>query len=390
MWWEYFCLIGVAWSIIQYGLLYLLLTLGFKKYGWDSGRSDISQADEKKQGRFEKEEYKGQNDWPSVAVLVPARNEESVLSDCLRSFEELDYPEDKITFFLADDQSEDSTGSIIETWVRGGANRQQIKVIPAKDPGINGKANALAQMVDRTDAGFLLFSDADCKVPATWVKSMVGACGPTCGVVTGMTKVEAKGFLGRMQALDWWLTLGLVKVTSDLGFSLTAMGNNMLVSREAYKAAGGFDRVKHHLTEDLALSAAISEKGYHPIHHVDRSCLITTQPQKSFSELMGQRKRWVDGVFLLPLYWQALLMVQVGFYPVLIALMLAMPLTGLLLWMAKLSLQSVFILTFASKVETKIPALDLLSFEFYYCCTSWSTVGYYFWPGKTNWKKRKY
>jgi cellulose synthase/poly-beta-1,6-N-acetylglucosamine synthase-like glycosyltransferase len=277
MWWEYFCLIGVAWSIIQYGLLYLLLTLGFKKYGWDSGRSDISQADEKKQGRFEKEEYKGQNDWPSVAVLVPARNEESVLSDCLRSFEELDYPEDKITFFLADDQSEDSTGSIIETWVRGGANRQQIKVIPAKDPGINGKANALAQMVDRTDAGFLLFTDADCKVPATWVKSMVGACGPACGVVTGMTKVEAKGFLGRMQALDWWLTLGLVKVTSDLGFSLTAMGNNMLVSREAYKAAGGFDRVKHHLTEDLALSAAISGKGYHPIHHVDRSCLITTE-----------------------------------------------------------------------------------------------------------------
>lgn len=400
MWWVYICLIVVGWVVIQYGLLYMLLKFRFKKYSQDGTAEgthhcdfDIDHNSAMTHSDPVTERFPKIKNWPKVAVVVPARNEALSLPACLLSLERLEYPDDKIEFLLADDHSEDTTATIIKEWALKAANRRQVKIDPPGNPGINGKAHALAQMISHTNADLLLFTDADCEVPTSWVKSMVSAylaCGKDCGVVTGITKVKPQGFLGKMQALDWWVTLGTVKVTSDFGFNLTAMGNNMLVTREAYNAVGGFDQVKMHLTEDLALSAAISRKGYRAFHHVDAECLITTLPERSLLDLMTQRRRWMHGVFLLPWYWQGLLMTQVGFYPAVFGLMLTMPWTGWLLWISKWFVQSVLIREFASKVETKIPTLDLLIFEFYYCCSSWSTVAYYFWPGKTNWKKRKY
>src|SRR5690606_32784785 len=83
---------------------------------------------------------------PSVSVLVAARNEEVDLPDLLRSFERVDYPEDRIQFLFADDQSTDQTAEILKVWCDKSPNRIFLTIDSSqfRQYNKNGKANALA------------------------------------------------------------------------------------------------------------------------------------------------------------------------------------------------------------------------------------------------------
>ncbi|MEX0883959.1 MAG: glycosyltransferase, partial [Cyclobacteriaceae bacterium] len=170
----------------------------------------------------------------------------------------------------------------------------------------------------------------------------------------------------------------------------TAMGNNMVVDKNAYNKVGGFENISHHVTEDLALSRAIFRAGYRPIIHVSPGCLVKTLPEPGFMRLLQQRKRWMKGAFLLPWYWRLILGLQVAFYAAIVIFVIYFPVSGLLFWCAKMVFQSLFLREIAGKTETKLPILRLLCFEIYNWIVSWATVIYYFWPSGIQWKNRMY
>ena len=327
---------------------------------------------------------------PQLAVYIPARNEEMHLPACLKSLEALEYPHEKIDYYIGDDNSSDTTWEIISTWAAHKNNRHAIRIESLFDPMRNGKATALHEMVGRSEADYCLFTDADCKVPSSWAKQMVASYQTGAGMVTGITKIAANTWFGNMQACDWWLSLGMVHAMAGLGINLTAMGNNLMVEKSAYKAVGGFAAVADSVTEDLALSQKMFAAGYRPIHRVDPRLLVTTKPEPTFSALMSQRKRWARGAFALPLQWKMLLFLQVGFFPAMVLLVWFFPFTGALSWILKIVIQSSMLKTFAARAETKLTTLNLLSFECYYGIVGCSTVLYYFWPSKIRWKNREY
>ncbi|WP_375583419.1 glycosyltransferase [Cyclobacterium xiamenense] len=326
-----------------------------------------------------------------ICILLPCRNEAENLPDCLHALEGLAYPTDRIRYLLADDHSSDETGAILANWAAKGTNRQVIPLGRRPAPGENGKALALAEMAAQVRKGeFMLFTDADCRVPPGWAACMAKTYRKEFGLVTGITRISGNSWFARMQALDWWLTLGKVKVVADWGYNLTAMGNNMAMAESAYRKAGGFLPLTGAVTEDLALARAVQGIGYRPIQLVNKAVLVSTLPELGFTNLMKQRKRWMRGAFLLPWYWQLLLGLQVGFYLALMVAMYYVPLQAGIGWCIKILVQSLFIGTFAAKTETKTRFLDLICFEIYNWIVSWSTVLYYFWPGAIQWKNRNY
>lgn len=329
-------------------------------------------------------------EYPNISILVPARNEETFLPACLKSLEELDYPHDKIQFIIGNDQSSDLTPHIIRKWVSGGSNRVFVDVEPGNIREINGKANALSQMAEVSSGDFFFFTDADCVVNPFWVKELISAFDPEAGLVTGITAVRTTSFFSWMQGIDWWITLGMVKVTSDLGSRVTSMGNNMMLSKQAYLAVGGFRQIDNSVTEDLAMAQALIKKRYLPVHQVSAQSLVYTKPERSVLHLLKQRKRWMSGALSLPWYWLLILSLQFGFFPAILGVFFVYPGFALGIWLLKILLQSFLIRDFAAKTAGKIPFLYLLSFELYYLMISWSTIVYYFWPSAINWKERKY
>lgn len=354
--------------IIQDLILNLLLTFNFKSY--------IQPREER---------------FPKISILIPARNEAHNLPSCLEALDQLRYPKDSLQIILGNDNSEDSTGDILKDWSKKRSNVSYLEIVGAPNNKMNGKANALHQMCEEASGDLYLFTDADCQIGPEWASSMVEAWNKQKpGVVTGITTVFEKGVFARFQALDWWLTLGMVKIMDDLGIAVTSMGNNMLISRSAYNAVGGFAGIPFSLTEDFEIAKQVKKNGFDCIHLVGPKNLILTKGQVSFEDLMAQRKRWMSGAMALPWVWKLLLGLQVFFFPAMLYFVFLFPFEGIFIWLMKVLIQGLFIYRFAFKTGIKLKWHYLLLFEIYYALISWSTIVYYFWPSKTKWKGRKY
>src|ERR1035438_6967104 len=88
-----------------------------------------------------------------ISVIVPARNEEACLADCLRSLVGQALPAYEV--IVVDGQSTDGTRAIAESF--------PVKLISADElhPGWNGKCNAAWSGAKAAKGKWLLFTDAD-------------------------------------------------------------------------------------------------------------------------------------------------------------------------------------------------------------------------------------
>ena len=329
---------------------------------------------------------------PFISILVAARNEEKQLPELLASFEKLDYPADRLQFLFADDQSSDRTSEILKNWCALAPNRETHSSLPSQTSlyNDNGKANALAFLEEKATGDYYFFTDADCAVNPSWIKEGVSCFEGNIGIVIGITQVKAVTWMEKFQEIDWWLTLGFVKVATDLTIETTGLGNNMVISKEAYQKSGGFKNLPYCLTEDLEISRAIQREGFRIAHQVSPQMLAMTNPEASFQDLLSQRKRWMNGVMTLPLYWKLMLSLQFFYFVGILVLLVSEPVVGLSLVLVKIGLQGIFLTSFSNKSSVKISWTYLLVFDFYNFNTTALTILYYFWPSKTKWKSRIY
>ena len=96
--------------------------------------------------------------WPTVSVIIPARNEERHLEEALRSVLALDYPHYELV--VLNDRSEDGTGAILDRLAQ--AHPQlRVRHITTLPAGWLGKNHALYEGAQAATGEILLFTDAD-------------------------------------------------------------------------------------------------------------------------------------------------------------------------------------------------------------------------------------
>jgi cellulose synthase/poly-beta-1,6-N-acetylglucosamine synthase-like glycosyltransferase len=251
---------------------------------------------------------------PHVSILVAARNEEAALPRCLASLRALDYPAELLEILVGDDASTDRTRTVAEAALAGFAGQHEVLTIRENLGRARGKANVLAQLAHRATAEYFLITDADIAVPPTWVANMLAHAAPGVGTVTGLTVVEGPGLLARLQRLDWLLSLALIQVGTEAGQPMTAMGNNMLITRAAYRATGGYEALPFSVTEDFALFEAVNARGFGFRQLFEPTVRATSLPAGSWRALVKQRLRWLRGVAALPWHVQAGLIFFSGYW----------------------------------------------------------------------------
>ncbi len=230
--------------------------------------------------------------YPKVSILVAARNEEENIADLLHSFTQLSYPKDKLQILIGDDDSTDATAEIIGKFIAENTYIQYIK-IEKQLAGLKGKANVLAQLAHLATGELFFFTDADIEVPKNWIEAFV-AERKNEGVIIGLTLVKNKNWFEASQAIEWLFTLKLMKTLAEFKIQSTGMGNNMMVSAEAYWAVGGYEKIGFSIVEDYAIYKAIIDKGFAFKQLFKPEAMTLTKPPKKYFE---QRKRWVSGGF---------------------------------------------------------------------------------------------
>lgn len=157
------------------------------------------------------------------AVIIPALNEERHLPRTLEALKDIgEFAKPKGDIIVVDNGSEDGT---VEIAKRNGA---AVAVLP----GVNIPAlrNHGARM---TDARILCFLDADCEATREWKESLGELlASPPAPIITGGPC--------RMPPRSSWLERILVP-PPHAATRTHLPGGNLIVSRELFEAAGGFD-----------------------------------------------------------------------------------------------------------------------------------------------------
>ncbi|MDT8324533.1 MAG: glycosyltransferase [Bacteroidota bacterium] len=201
---------------------------------------------------------------PSVAVLIPARNEERNIGTLLALLRTQDYSPFTVT--VLDDHSTDATAGIVAAHTVDDA-RIRLKKGAELPAGWTGKNWACHQLADGADADILLFVDADVQPSTHALRDTVAGLrqygagalstfplqllrGTAAAMITPVMDVILYGFL----------PLPLVWRTKTASLA-AANGQWFAFTREAYRAVGGHAAVRGEIVEDIALARRIKSIG---------------------------------------------------------------------------------------------------------------------------------
>ncbi len=329
-------------------------------------------------------------DQPFISVIVAARNEEKNLGDCLESVTNQSYPSGKYEVIVANDNSTDSTQQICDSFSQRSSFVSSFLTVV--DPKLPGKANALAQAIDRAKGRIILITDADCTVPPTWIEETVKRYHPRLGIMGGMTLQYASRHFEGVQSLDWAYLLGIAASTVALRNPLSTIGNNLSFRKEAYEAVGGYRNIPFSVTEDYTLFQAIIRAGKWEYHYpIDPRLLVMSKPCPTFRDLLRQKHRWGNGG--LDMKPSVFLVMAVGFSMhgfIAAALLLGNFWLASLAWLIKMSGDYAFLHRVLRQLDKTQILKYFYSFQLYYSIYVLILPFIVFFGGKVIWKGRAY
>ena len=329
------------------------------------------------------------SDHPLISILIAARNEENSILDCLKAITQLNYPPERIEVLVGNDHSTDQTMIVVAGFIADKADYQLIDINTAFE-GVKGKAKVLAQLAQQARGSLFFLTDADTQVPADWQVNMSRQFTKGVGIVTGVTLPEGLGFFSRLQTIDWLYNLTLTHLVSILGVPVTAMGNNMAVSRVGYEAVGGYESLPFSVVEDYTLFRTIVDQGYGFRNLLNEEVLAKTKPVDTVLAFFQQRKRWMRGATALPAWMVVSLYGQYLAGPLLLLLAWFSPVLAIGLYMIKLLIQTMILSFGLSRLkQTKLWPYALI-FELYQLIIGPLSVVFYLLPIKIEWKGREY
>lgn len=204
--------------------------------------------------------------WPSVAAIVPARNEADVLDRSLGSLLQQIYP-GRFRIVLVDDQSSDGTSDAARAF--GKTERLDILSGTARPIGWTGKTWAMSQGVARasTDApDYYWFTDADIAHSPDNLRRLVARAERDRFVLTSlMARLNCTTIVehGLIPAFVFFFAMlyPFGRVNNPRRRMAAAAGGCMLVRREALEAAGGLSAIRQEIIDDCALARRLKEQG---------------------------------------------------------------------------------------------------------------------------------
>lgn len=234
---------------------------------------------------------------PKVSVIVPARNEENNIEECINSFLSISYPMDKFELIVVNDRSTDRTGDIIDNLSTKYDFIKPVHVIENRThKNLQGKAGALDHGISFSTGDYILMTDADCKVNTNWISEITSYFEQeSADFVASYTLIEGDLFFERMQALEWIMLHTLAAGGVGIGAPLGCFGNNVAIRKTTYDKIGGYKEIPFSVTEDLALQLAVLKSSGKISYRCSVASSIHTKPVEDIKEYIKQHHRWVVG-----------------------------------------------------------------------------------------------
>ena len=242
--------------------------------------------------------------WPSVAAVVPARNEADVIAQAVGTLLAQAYP-GPFHVIVIDDHSTDGTADAARAAALALQCPERLTVLAAEPlpSGWSGKVWAQSQGIEavRTlglPADFLLLTDADIGHPTDAVTQLVArADAEKRDLVSLMVRLRCDSFwekalipafvffFAKLYPFSW--------VNNPRNKTAAAAGGCMLVRRTALEEAGGIESIRAELIDDCSLAARIKHRGEgrHPIRLDVAARSVSLRPYDNWREIWNMIAR---------------------------------------------------------------------------------------------------
>jgi len=114
------------------------------------------------------------NEVSKFSIIIPFRNEADNLPDLLQSIYNLDYQKKLFEILLIDDDSEDNSVEIINTFINKqsfDSTRTNIQIFKNNRTSDSPKKDAIITAIHNAKNEWIITTDADCIVPIMWLKT---------------------------------------------------------------------------------------------------------------------------------------------------------------------------------------------------------------------------
>src|SRR5712664_2312853 len=230
---------------------------------------------------------------PSVTVLIPAHNEESVIVQTITSVLLSDLQDLRI--IVVNDGSMDKTGELLDA---NFSHEPRVHIIHQAN---RGKAAALSHAMSLADTEIVVTIDADTEIESDAIRNLIRHFSdPQVGAVAGNVKVGNRSrWLTRWQALEYITSQNMEKRAFDLLNCITVVPGALGAWRKkAIEAAGGI--TSDTVAEDADLTIAIRRLGWHVDY--EEEAIAWTEAPETPAVLIRQRFRWTFGT--LQSFWK--------------------------------------------------------------------------------------
>ncbi|MDQ0579244.1 hopene-associated glycosyltransferase HpnB [Streptomyces rishiriensis] len=210
-------------------------------------------------------------EWPSVCVVVPARDEAAVLPASLPSLLAQDYP-GRAEIFLVDDGSSDGTGELARTLARQRGGLPLTVDSPGEPPeGWTGKLWAVRHGIGLARARepeYLLLTDADIAHRPDSLRELVAAArAGGFDVVSQMARLRVESLWERLVVPAFVYFFAQLYPFRRIGRrgarTAAAAGGCVLLRTDAAERARIPDAIRHAVIDDVALARAVKGAGGH-------------------------------------------------------------------------------------------------------------------------------
>lgn len=243
----------------------------------------------KKRQLRKKPQVINENFKPFITVMIPAHNEEGVITKTVQNILEMDY--ENFEVIVIDDRSEDNTATVIKDLE---SKYEKVTALIRNRNAFPGKSAVLndALLLARGDA--ILIFDADARISPDFLSKLVPNLEPEdVGAVQARKVVINKdfNFLTRCQNNEYTLDTHFQVGRDAVKGAVELRGNGELIKRKALDDIGGWNN--HTITDDLDMSTQLHIKGWDV-----RFCPDTVVYEEGVVYLVAlfrQRRRWLEG-----------------------------------------------------------------------------------------------
>lgn len=229
----------------------------------------------------------------SMCFIVPARNEEGLIGDCIRGLDRAAGRfEGQTEAIVVENGSTDATPCEAEQAIAGCAHLQG-RVITAPPLGkaraLNvGLANASAEIVVRIDADTIVSPELLQRIAPHFADHRVGGVG-----VLPLPR-NGTGWIGRMRAVETFYGVAFKRAAQSVCDAVTVLpGATVAYRRSILVDLAGFAEGVN--GEDADITVRVGRRGYRIAS--DSRIRVYTDVPHSLGQLREQRMRWARGLY---------------------------------------------------------------------------------------------